>query len=301
MLRRAGVGKQWGATRYTAVDKRTAGPEGLGLGCEIVAQRGVGGALLKCVGADTTFGPRTSRRTDDHPCWSNPCRGCEMNIQDFVNRIDELLALAENTLATERQAPRPGVGSSVDGELFAQLRTSSLSLIRNLFGHDHPYYGDFDSKVIRNATSMVRQAKGILLAVKQEVEGGWFVTVKGLLSAEVFADFMEMSEYLLTEGYKDAAAVITGSVLEEHLRQLCSSHGIQVTVDKEGRKVPRKADALNADLAKAGAYKKLDQKMVTGWQDLRNNAAHGHYEEYSHDQVVLMHQGVTQFISRVRP
>ncbi len=37
-----------------------------------------------------------------------------------------------------------------------------------------------------------------------------------------------MAEYLLKEGYKDPAAVITGSTLEEHLRKLCIKNGIDI-------------------------------------------------------------------------
>ena len=108
-----------------------------------------------------------------------------------------------------------------------------------------------------------------------------------------------MAEHLLAENYKDAAAVITGSVLEEHLRQLAQKHAIDVTFEKSGRRVSKKADLLNAELAKAGVYNKLDQKNITALLDLRNKAAHGHYEEYSKSQVELMHQSVLDFMTRV--
>ncbi len=121
---------------------------------------------------------------------------------------------------------------------------------------------------------------------------------RGLISSEVFADFLEMSEHLLDEHYKDAAAVMIGSVLEEHLRQLATKIGIPLAQANNGRRVPRKADALNADLAKANAYGLLDQKMTSGWLDLRNKAAHGKYAEYTADQVRLMLGGVQNFLAR---
>jgi hypothetical protein len=52
-------------------------------------------------------------------------------------------------------------------------------------------------------------------------------------------------------------------------------------------------------LAKAGVYTKLDQKAITMWLDLRNKAAHGKYNEYGKEQVVLMMQGVTEFLARM--
>jgi hypothetical protein len=107
-----------------------------------------------------------------------------------------------------------------------------------------------------------------------------------------------MAEHLLQEGYKDPAAVMIGSVLEEHLRQLCGRNNILVEVDKGGRVSAKKADLLNADLANATVYNKLDQKSVTSWLDLRNKAAHGKYSEYTKEQVDIMYKSVLDFIAR---
>ena len=81
-----------------------------------------------------------------------------------------------------------------------------------------------------------------------------------------------MAGYLLEKGFKDAAAVIAGSTLEEHLRQLCKSAGISPK-DNGGR--PKTTDRINSELAAERTYSKLDQKNVTAWLDLRNKAAHG--------------------------
>jgi hypothetical protein len=58
---------------------------------------------------------------------------------------------------------------------------------------------------------------------------------------------------------------------------------------------PRKADTINADLVKAGAYNKLEQKSVVAWLDLRNKAAHG---EYDHQQVDGLVRDVRSFLIR---
>jgi hypothetical protein len=139
---------------------------------------------------------------------------------------------------------------------------------------------------------------GILNAVSKEIEGGWLFTIRTLVSADIFSDFLEMADHLLKEGYKDPAAVMIGSVLEEHLRQLCNKNDIDVEFEKNGDLIPKKADRLNSELAKEGVYNALDQKSVTSWLDLRNKAAHGKYSEYEKEQVLLMSDGVTNFISR---
>ncbi len=111
----------------------------------------------------------------------------------------------------------------------------------------------------------------------------------------MFGDFLEMADHLLSGGFKDAAAVIAGSTLEGHLRQLAEKVGIPST-DAEGH--PMKADRLNADLVKDGAYEKTDQKAITAWLGLRNDAAHGDYEKYEAGQVGPMIAGIRDFIRR---
>ena len=107
-----------------------------------------------------------------------------------------------------------------------------------------------------------------------------------------------MANHLLNEDYKDPAAVMIGSVLEEHLRQLCYKEGIQTTIIKDGKQSFKKAGALNDELAAQALYNKLDHKNVIAWLDLRNKAAHGNYTEYTQGQVVLMLSSVSDFISR---
>ena len=68
--------------------------------------------------------------------------------------------------------------------------------------------------------------------------------------------------------------------------------------EKNDKLVPVKAERLNSDLAKKGVYSRLDQKMVTAHLDLRNDAAHGHYNKYNNDQVKNMLTSVTEFMAR---
>lgn len=136
---------------------------------------------------------------------------------------------------------------------------------------------------------------GILIALKADYEGGYIEAVEGLIYAAVFDDMLDMASELLRTGYHDPAAVIAGSVLEEHLRKLAGKTGVPTT-DDDGR--PRKAERLNQDLAKAAAYNVLEQKTVTSLLDLRNKAAHGHYEQYDAQHVDLMLQNVRTFVGR---
>jgi hypothetical protein len=53
---------------------------------------------------------------------------------------------------------------------------------------------------------------------------------------------------------------------------------------------------MNAELAGANVYNKLQQKQVTAHLGLRNSAAHGEYGDYSAAEVANMVAGVEQFV-----
>jgi len=136
---------------------------------------------------------------------------------------------------------------------------------------------------------------GALRALRRDYDAGYLASVQSLVRAEVFADFLEMAEHLLRQGYKDPAAVRVGTVLEGHLRAACDARGIPTEVSGK----PKKADSMNSELAAAGVYNKLDQKNVTAWLDLRNKAAHGQYGEYTGEQVANTALGVREFMARI--
>lgn len=137
---------------------------------------------------------------------------------------------------------------------------------------------------------------GVLKSLRDAYEKGYLTTIAEIIHADLFNDFLEMAEHLLDQGYKDPAAVLVGGTLEEHLRKLCTKHGIPIT-NAKGQ--PQKASAMNDDLAKT-VYDKLQQKGVTYWLDLRNKAAHGEYSEYDTKDVQSMLHSVREFISRFR-
>ena len=218
-----------------------------------------------------------------------------MTLDDLIKRADQLIEVARQALANLY----PGsMGPYVNSEKFSELRSGSLSFIESTFGKDHSYYREFDQQVRDISDHYTKHALGILLAIRGELVGGWIRTTRGLVSAEVFADFLEMAEHLLTENYKDSAAVMIGSVLEEHLKQIAVKHNVPTEEVRNGKAYSRKAASINADLAKARAYNKLDEKNVTSWLDLRNKAAHGQYSEYNKAQVDLLLASVRDFIGR---
>ncbi len=221
-----------------------------------------------------------------------------MKLDDFVSRVDSLINLGQSVLSTRKSAQY--ASDWVDEGKIKGFRSASLSFIELVYGLNHTYYRELSNSVKGTHPDHAVAGIEILKAIKDELSGGWLTTVKELVVAEVFSDFIEMAEHFLQQGYKDAAAVMAGSVLEEHLRKLAEASDIPIEIENDEKSVPKKADRLNSDLAKAEIYNKLDQKAITTWLDMRNKAAHGKYEEYSKDQVALMIQGIIDFTRRTR-
>jgi hypothetical protein len=129
--------------------------------------------------------------------------------------------------------------------------------------------------------------RAVLAAASDDYKGGFLIAIKNLIQAEVFDSELEQAEELLDNGYKLAAAVIAGVVLETTLRDLCSREGIP----------HGKLDKMNADLTKAGLYNKLQQKRITALADIRNSAAHGKPEEFSEQDVTNMIRDIETFVA----
>lgn len=210
----------------------------------------------------------------------------------LIQRIDELIDKGNEALKHE------SAHKWIDSVYMTTFTTAALSFIEKTYGKDDLYYSSFNYQTRSYTPSDIKRGIAILLNLREEIEGGWDMKIKSLLSSELFVDFFEMANYLLDEAYKDAAAVILGSILEGHLRHLCKENGIELESEKDGKKRFLAADQQNIELAKIEKYGKLDQKQVTTWLELRNNAAHGRYDEYTIDQVKNMSTGLMEFISR---
>lgn len=182
----------------------------------------------------------------------------------------------------------------------ARFITRARAAIQRIAGPSSTYSVQVEETIkVSFLGARTGQVCGILESLHADMQAGYMDSVPELIHGELFGDFLEMAQHLMDEGYKDAAAVIAGSVLEGHLRQLCQKSGVETGIEVQGVPKPKKAERINADLAKASVYTKTDQKNITAWLDLRNKAAHGMYEEYEAGQVNLLISSVRDFFNRV--
>jgi hypothetical protein len=214
-------------------------------------------------------------------------------ITTVLAQIDNILA---NYKSAAVQATCADLSDLAEGTVAQHVAAITASIQRlappGSYYHDGPK--DLISRYGPTHCYTLTSVAGILEALKNDYERGHLRSVSELIRADLFADFLDMAAHLTQEGYKDAAAVLAGGVLEEHLRKLCLKNLLDP--DNAGR--PKKADQMNHELSAKSVYSKLDQKSITAWLDLRNKAAHGKYSEYSIGQVELFVQALRDFISR---
>lgn len=205
--------------------------------------------------------------------------------------VDDLIQVGQR-LHRNASTSSDGIAGDELAEL-AMWVTRLGQLIQKLYGEKSQHFASYSRalatdgfyNIHSNYYEHFTQVFGVAKAIQHDVKHGLLVDFKALVQAEVFADFLDMGEYLLNEGYKDAAAVIIGSVLEDGLRKLSERAGLPLVTDS-GK--PLTIEPLNAQLAKAEVYSKLVQKQVTSWAHIRNKAAHGEFTEYTLEQVNMM-------------
>jgi hypothetical protein len=136
--------------------------------------------------------------------------------------------------------------------------------------------------------SRLKRMRAVFHATKEDFEGGYLVSFRNLVQAEVFTSELEQAEELLKSGYATAAAVIAGVVLETTLRDLCTTHELE----------HGSLNKMNDDLAKAGAYNASQKKRITALAAIRNSAAHGKPEEFTDGDVKGMLDDVDRFLAK---
>ena len=214
------------------------------------------------------------------------------NTSILAKRFAELTSQLEAVEATKRYDPSPHFpGDRIDNDLFLNWKVKARNLISMACRPDSEHYRQFleseKPKIHRTSFTQLKELKAVFLAAKEDYEGGYLNSFRNLVQAEVFGSELDQARELLSGGYSSAAAVVAGVVLETTLRQLCTDFGIPIG----------KLDRMNSELAKAGAYNLLVQKRITALADIRNNAAHGHPEQFKDNDVSDMISYVESFTS----
>jgi len=110
---------------------------------------------------------------------------------------------------------------------------------------------------------------------------------------DVVSDILDQANSLLEKKdcHPAAAAVLVGASLEEFLQNWVEAEGLSIGNSKPG------IDAYCKSLRSAELIQKQDVKDVTAWAGIRNDAAHGKWDQVSDRAWIrLMLEGVNLFM-----
>ena len=204
------------------------------------------------------------------------------NREEVSLKFKELIDTANTACDAFRQSD----DGTLPGDLYFELRVSSINLLTRLASEDSIYVQEM-KKMAPNAFSM----KGVLEAARADYLQGFMTDHRLLISAEVFSDLLVQAEVLLDHDYKDAAAVIIRAVLEDGIRRLCEAHKIDA-----GKRDT--ISQLNEKLYKEHAYTALVHKEIIAKAEIGNSAAHGRFDQYKKDDVAAFLEFVVRFLGQ---
>ena len=141
----------------------------------------------------------------------------------------------------------------------------------------------------------VAKLYGALKSLREEYANDFLGGFNEMLDAEIFTDILEQAEYLLSQDYVIASAVIAGVALESHLIKLAEKNLIAITKDDGGY---INAEFLNGELRKKEIIDKTINKSITGWLGLRNDAAHPDTKDINEGLIEPMIAGIRVFIQQ---
>ena len=217
-----------------------------------------------------------------------------MKLENQVpQRLGALIHKGEEVLGTEYRLPSNYIGfpTYVNRERYFEWKTQSLVCLAQVFGDDHNYTSGFASSTENDATNgSVTAGLGILRAALEDVERGHLAAIQELAAADIFLDFLEQADHLLSLGYSAPAASLAGAVLENGLRSLAERNCIAVKARDD-------LSALNSKIAAKSVYNRLRQKQIAVWIDVRNAADHGRFDDFRESDVADLIKGARDFFA----
>jgi hypothetical protein len=206
-----------------------------------------------------------------------------------IARIDKLLEAIEPKIESGGSGGAWYRSSDVETR---EMRVRASSAIERIAPPQSTYRKQTDELEKYADGFIVARQAAILRALRADIQDGYLVGVEELLNAALFDDLLGMASELADKRYHPAAAVLAGSVLEEHLRKLAAKNGI--AVQKGGR--PLGVEALAVALVKHAVLSQPEKKMIDSWYAQRTAGAHGRIKDVVPGEVERLIPAIREFI-----
>ena len=197
---------------------------------------------------------------------------------------DELISQANRI----RNTTAPAIGLLAEAKEFLRIHA----------GEKTAFYTQIDDlKIGMPSQYVIQRVKQILEAFIRYVESGLLqgTSIQRKTQIDVVSDFLYQANTLLDSKEVHAAVptVIIGAALEEFLRNWIEEVGLELKGQKPS------LDSYKNVLRDAQLITKQDAKDITAWGGLRNQAAHGEWEEVEDkNRISIMLEGVNLFMRK---
>jgi hypothetical protein len=218
-------------------------------------------------------------------------------LQKYADRIKSLIEEGETLSRTctpleiylDILSPDSSFIQRDTSKVFSWITKSTNALI-NVFGENDTHCKIFVlfSEISPDRKNLIDRRIGCLKAALSDIEDGFMQGQDFFIASEIFDSVLEQAKYLNEKGYKDPAAVLGRTVIEDALRRLAR---------KEGLDDSKKAAMINNELKAANIYHQPMWRQVEVWLDIGNKAAHGDFSTFDENQVKLMLEGIGQFLA----
>ena len=178
----------------------------------------------------------------------------------------------------------------------ASKLVEALEFIRIYYGERSSFYKQLNEvKTTWSDDDINYYVTDILLAFIRFIENGLSdnISLERRIQIDVVSDYLGQADiFINTNGVHPAVpCVIIGASLEEFLRNWVEE--LDLKADKDS------IDSYATTLRGAEKITKQDMKEITSWTGLRNEAAHGKWENVNDNQQIrLMAAGVSLFIQK---
>lgn len=183
--------------------------------------------------------------------------------------------------------------------------TDADSALKSVFPPGHTLVKRWDSLLDKSGGnpgawrigSTFNSIRAVFESAHAQLKDGRVAGLVDSIRAESVSELLDQAEALWTSKYLAAATVIAGGALESFLRHLCDRNAL--TWNGAGSITKYEMALTQARHAGKEIISATDNKLVTGWGGMRNDAAHSPAQfKLSGDQVRLMIDGIRDFVAR---
>ena len=222
--------------------------------------------------------------------------------QEVLKQLDSLIETGKRLEQTYKKEVYQFRSSASEADLRAFV-TSAIAAVERVSGKDSQYFRAIPHDHLSGTLAVDSQSgslagpslyyipsvSGALIALRDAVDQGLLESLESRLRANIHDDFLMQALELLDAGYHVAAMVLTGGVLEDHLKKIVLA--LVLTMPTKG------SISKYNDLLKDNPYNQSVWRRIQSIGDLRNDAAHGEGSTIDPEDVKDAHRFVQRFIT----